>query len=199
MNAQRRPRTGWRIQRLLYQNQCSGVFWMAASRSVMVSHVRRSASSRRPFDGSGRSVARWSNTCSPPSRRMIATTTGAPTAAANAAPPCETFAVPFRNGTCTSFVGTRRSGRMAKHRPFDRRLLISAITLTLPRSTTSSPSPYCRFIQASMYGLRCRAAIAKIGTPHRAIAQAAMYQLPLCGTMITTPFPSSAIAFRRSA
>ena len=52
-------------------------------------------------------------------------------------------------------------------------------------------SPYWRFIQASIFGLRCFAAMAKSGRPYLAIDQAAMYQLPECGTMMTTPRPSS--------
>ena len=58
------------------------------------------------------------------------------------------------------------------------------------RSKTSM-SPYWRFIQRSIQGLRWRAANAKSGNPYLAIDQAAMYQFPECGTMMTTPLPSS--------
>ena len=88
---------GWRIQRLLYQNHCSGVRRMPSSRSFMTSRVSRCASALRSVAaGSGRSVARWSKTWRPCSRRMMATTMGAPVATAKSAPPWETFAVPFR-------------------------------------------------------------------------------------------------------
>ena len=111
---------------MLYQNHCSGVARIAASKRERTSRVMRASSASRSAAGSGRSVGK--NSISKrrhATRRITSGTTGAPAWMASSAIPRARFAVPPRNGTASAGVRERVSGRIAKTWPRRMRRSIS--------------------------------------------------------------------------
>ena len=106
----------------------------------------------------------WLKTWRPPSRTICATTTGEPQRTANIAPARLTLALPPKKSASTSRLRTLRSGRIANTRPASSPARIFASVSRQSRSSTST-APYWRFIHASIFGLRWRAAMAKSLSP----------------------------------